>query len=263
MTNVLVSVPDQNTEAWLDAVAEFEALRDVEVSAVLFQEESRANLLKLASRNGLHPRMVRNLIPGEVGRNLEALPDTEIDRLAEKLREDLSDYGEEGAYSVVLDLGLEKIDEKDEDGALRRRVTFVRRFLPTIESRDLQLLIPVRYPPPHPGACTWETATNLVHEVMHPACRLLVNFYPGEAEDDFDRTAFVRRCALHLGAIRFIYEPMLGETPNVDTLEAWRETLMWHGFRGALIFAPRISDVDAVRPACSKISEYASTLLRA
>ncbi|MFO7822109.1 MAG: hypothetical protein R6V56_08675 [Lentisphaeria bacterium] len=259
MNRVVLSIPEKAADVWLDTISEEEGVDDLEVTPAGLDDQNY--FVRLVRKAGLNIRSVREVIPPEVGRNLERLKIEERARMIETLRDRIVAYSEEGVCNVALNLGMEGIEKKENDEALSGRVAMVKKLITVAESRNVRTLIPVRYPPPYPSSCTWEFAANLVHDVMHPACSLLVEFHPGEIEAAFDTPGFIKRCAFHLGGIRFVYEPMLGESPSIAEIKIWSQYLEKYGFRGDMTFAPKVAgDDDAVASACSRVAGYARAL---
>lgn len=259
MMNIILSVPDNDADTWINNVSELEGIDNLEVSPASIADQR--NFTRIVRKAGLQIRTIRELIPQEVGRNLESLTAEEKGRTVAALHDKIAMYSEEGVETVSLSLGLRNTTRIN-DEALEQRITFVRRLLTALESRSMQVLISVRYPPPYPGSLAWEAATNIVHDVMHPACRIRAEIYDGEIEDGFAIAPFVKSCAFHLGGLKFVYEPMLGETPRLDDLRCWLDNLQWHGYRGDIVFAPKVTGADAVRTACRKVAQYAQALHR-
>ena len=244
MINCAASIDATNWEIWLDAVANMPALREVEVPAELLLGEPR--LLAAANQYGLQISYVRNLLPPHISRYLGESPARGREDIAASLRELLLKCEAAGSRMVSLDLGLDRMKEQSFDQDLAERVRLLRGLIPAADKYRMMLCLNVRHPRGYPASKEWEYAANLVHEVMHPACRLAVNVFPAECPADFNVDRFVGSCYYHIGVIRFHYDPALGESLVEEEQKQWSEALHRHAFKGAVIFCPTMISEDGV-----------------
>jgi hypothetical protein len=253
MIQVAVRVLDEGWDRWLDAVGETSYIRELEVSASVLA--SAPGLRSRMERAGLTVCHVRDLLPPDVARYLFESPLRASESALAHLRDMLRLAHEAGAASMSMDLGLGRIQKESYESDLAARMALVRELLKAMPSVEARFCIPVRHPPGSPASSEWPRAANLIYEVANPACRMLVNVFPSELPDDFDVAAFVRGCHLQIAAVRFHYEPALGEDLVVEQQQAWAHALHWHGFGGVVAFCPRVLDPEASRLVCRRLDE--------
>jgi hypothetical protein len=259
MMHVAISVPDENLESWIETIAELANLRTVELS--LHALTQRPEALRQASRQGIQVIGVRELIPGEIGRHFESVPAKVLTDAAMTLTGKLGQLRLAGAEFATLDLGLEATSEPAEAEGFDQRVKFLKRIVVPCNEQHMKLCLAVRYPPERPQSNAWRLAANIVHDTMHPACRLAVDFFPHEVGEKFDVSEFLRGCGFHLGLVRLHYEPMLGDELTEERVLAWARALRWHGFKGTVVLAPRISHIDALPGVCRRAEGWAQLLI--
>ena len=256
MITCAVNVAENRWREWLDAVGNMTVVRDVEFPASLLINES--NAMALAERYGLKVSHAQDLLPPEVARYLTESPLRGRDDVLPCLGNTLKQCRAGGVRSVSLEMGLDRIGEATLEQDLAERIKLLRSLMPVADSQRLTLCIQVRYPRAFPGSREWEYAGNLVHEVMNPCCRLAVNLVPSDFPQDFELRNFIRSCYFNIGIVRFHYDPALGENLTMDTQAEWAAVLQNHGFKGGVVFCPRVSGPDGIATACSQIDQWAA-----
>ncbi len=241
---VAIRIPDRNWRKWLDAAARTLHVRTVEASAALLAENP-AFLPRLAALD-LDLVHVRELLPDETARHLFEAPPKTRDDLRKHVDELLRRAEAAGARSADLEFGLDRIEGRDPEEALRRRIDFLRDLLKTVNPPGIDLCVPVRHPPPFPGARTRDAAANLLFEVMDPACRLAVGVFPAELPPEMDIGAFLREYYLQTAVFRFHWQPALGEELDPDRQRQWADALIRHSYRGCVVFCPRARQPEAI-----------------
>ena len=243
-TLVALRIPDRGWRKWLDAVSQTLHLRAVEASAALVAENP-AFLPRLAEL-GLELCHVRDLLPDEIARHLFEAPGKTRDDLRKHVDDLLRRAEAARARSADLEFGLDRIDGPQMEDALRRRIDFLRDLLDGPNVPHIDLCVPVRQPPPFPGAYTRDAAANLIYEVMNPACRLAVELFPGELPADMDIGAFVREHYLQTALFRFHWQPALGEALDPARQRQWATALKRHTYRGCVVFCPKVRRSETI-----------------
>jgi len=255
-----VSVAEADWEEWLHAVGNMKIVRDVELPVSLLAGDS--NALKLAERYGLTVAHARDLLPSNTARYLGESPAAGRDDVLTCLKHALVRCRDAGARSVSLEMGLERIGDATFEQDLAVRVRLLRGLMPVADSHAVTVCVQVRHPPRFPGAKEWGCAGNLVHEVMHPRCRLALDVVPSELADGFVVEEFVRSCYFQAGGVRFHYDPSLGESPDPESQAEWAAALHRHGFRGPVVFRPRVTGEAMIAEACAGIDAWAELYSR-
>ncbi len=258
MVTRAVGIQQAYWQEWLHALSGLSRLREVEVPASLLRESGL--FLPAADRHGVRVKSVRDLLSPEVARYLGELSGNSLAALSESVIKEFAKYRLAGVETVGSGCGLEKLPAKEEEKALRMRVELLKRLAGAAADQGLVLCVPLRYPEEVPDSGDWVRVVNIVHDVMHPACRLAVNIFPGELDPEFDPMLFMRNCGFRLGLLRICYEPALGEGIGADEISAWAHALKWHGFRGNVVFAPRISDPAAAAALAADIEKKSDLL---
>jgi len=261
MITVGISVPQANAEVWLERIANLETLRDVELSAADIDEMRR--LARRAERLGLHVPFARDLLPVELGRYLDELGPEARTELGAALGERLACCRELGATFISVGVGLDQVRADRAECAIRTRAALLRQVIPKADVHGASVCFPVRFPLAFPQSREWELATNVVHELMAPGCRLGVCVFPAELGSSFDVSRFLRSHGLQIGLIRFCYEPALGEALVPDELRGWARTLKRYGFRGGILLAPCGVAEDGIAAATRQTDGWGGTLLTA
>jgi len=240
-----VSIPETNLDEWLETVADTARIRHIELPAVRLRAPD--NAMAWAEQLGLRLLHARELLPANLAPYVAEQPLRDREDLRNCLQQALEQCRDAGGAYASLDVGLDRMPDAAAADGLTARVRLLRALLPVAEHGRVTLGVQVRVPPPFPGSRAWHHAANLVHEVMHPRCRLTLDLVPAEFDTDFDVAAFVRRCCFTAGLLRFHYRPDLGEEPAPARHRLWAAALVRHGFRGGVVFVP---DAPVLAPAC-------------
>ena len=207
-----VSIPETNSVDWITAVANTTHIREVELPATLLQEAGPA--FAQVEHNGLHVLHVRELLPADVSRYLAEQPAKGRSDVLGCFQKGLESCNRAGTRHASFDVGLDRIGAGPHDDGLEQRVKLLRALVPAAERNRITLCVQIRFPAAFPGSKAWDHAANLVHEVMHPRCRLALSLFPAEFPEDFEVEALVRRCYFNVGVLRFHYRPDLGDIPT-------------------------------------------------
>lgn len=250
MLQAVISIPEMASAVWLTAVADMKRVRDVCLPAnALLDPETPA----LCARLGLEIAVARELATRDIAPYLDEMPAPACEGLVTAILDALQRCREHGVRAAFLGCGLERISGERSEIALATRVDFLRKLMSRDDSSTLRLCLPVRYPQPSPGDREREWAGRIVHEVMHPDCRLALTVFPSELPTDFAVREAIRPVAFQLGLVQFSYEPMLGETIRPEVLRQWLTALRWHGYRGLVVFRPVLTDESWVEPVCERL----------
>lgn len=256
MITTAISIPDEQWEAWLDAVGELNVTREIEVNARLLVQEEQ--LARRAQRLGIIISCARNLVSPEVALYFSDLTDNARQELAAGVLSLLVTLRENGVRAAMLGLGLERIQADTAAVEIADRIAFLRRVAPTADEQGINLCLPIRCPSEIPHSKGWDYAGNIIHDVMHAACRIGVNVLPGELDENFDVNEFLRKCGFQMGLLRFVYEPRFGEEFTPAQAQQWARMLRWHGFKGSVVFAPRNVQEDDISHVCRRIDDCAA-----
>ncbi|MBT3381210.1 MAG: hypothetical protein HN742_40475 [Lentisphaerae bacterium] len=255
MTNCAVSVSENEWEMWLEAIGEMTVVRDVEFPVSLVAGDVGAG--RLAEQYGLTPSFARDLLPADVARYLSESPVLGREDVGMHLRKLIAECRTCGGRSVSIEMGLDRIRDETFEQDFEERLKLLRALIPCADQLRVSICVQVRYPKSFPGSKEWEHAGALVHEVMHPNCRLAVNLVPEEFPPNFDISTFVRSCCFRIGTLRFHHGLASGESMADDDMATWAKALRGHGFKGGIVFSPRVSTADALQAACRKIDRWA------
>ena len=248
-----MSVSDRYWRQWFAALSDTPGIRDVELSADLL--ESEPAVVEAVEQHGFHIHAVRDLLPASIARYLADTSPPVRDAVTERAAAVLRQCDGLGANAVMLDLGIGSIRKDQIDEQMRQRSRLLTHLVASTEDSSLTLSLPVRYPRPYPGSREWEYTANLVHDVMHPRCRLALNIFP--AEEDFQLERLMRSIYFRTCLIRFHYEPAAGESVEDWFSQDWHNALERHGIHGPLVFCPRLRSEDAIPEACRRVARLA------
>lgn len=258
MISVAVRLNDLDLDCWLDAVSNLATTRGVELPASLLAEPAEALEARLAA-NALRVLHVTRLLPsGFVMRLMEAA-ERPRDVLLAQVKSALARCRAVQVRQVSCDLELDAAGATAAqlEPAIRAQVSLIRQLLPVAVEAGQTLCIPVRQPPPYPGSREWSLASNVVHEIMHPSCRLALDLVPAELDPAFDLAALLRDCVFHLAVVRIHYEPFLGEAVPLRRQQEWADALRRQGFKGTVVFCPVASTPEGIRAACRQVDALA------
>ena len=256
MTTIAMRIPEQNTMSWIDAVADMQEVRNIDVTGNMLD----AGIGKDADRFGIDIACVREILPPQETRFLSETDRRTRENMVTTVRRRCDRCKKAGAKTVSLWLGLERVRS---EAAMEVHIAFLRQLVSPVSNNGLTFALPVRYPVEAPKSKEWDLASNIVHDVMHPAFRLGVHLFPDEVSDRDDSSAIIRRVHFQLSKICIHYEPMFGEEPDESLLCKWGRALRWHGFRGVVVLCPREKNEESIAKVCRKADSYAATLRRA
>lgn len=256
MISCAISVAESQWSDWLREIGNLKVVRDIELPVSLLAQD--ADAMRAVENHGLRLVVAHDLLPAETARHLAESSGLDRGDVLTCLEETFEHCHNAGARFVTLEMGLNRVSEASADAELAGHIAFLRQLVPLADELRLTICVQVRTPRPFPGSREWEHAAYVVHEVMHPACRLAVNLVPADLPGDFDISAFVRSCTFHLGVLRFHYAPALGDVLDSVALDAWHEVLQQHGFRGSLVFCPRAAGDTGIGEACARIDRWAT-----
>ncbi len=255
MISCAISLPEADWQQWLHAMGNMRIVRDLELPVSLLQDVP--DVLPQAEQQGFHLLHAHDLLPSDVARYLSESSVRGSHDLLTYLRETVVNCQLAGARYVSMEMGLDRIGEHTFEVDLGERVKLLRALMPAADQHRITLCLQVRYPRSFPGCRDWEYAGNLVHEVMHPNCRLAVNLFPNDLPPDFDIDQFVATSYFHVAVIRFHYSPMLGESLETKQQRAWAAALQKHAFKGVVIFCPKTANVEGAASACADVDGWA------
>jgi len=250
-----VSVVDANWKQWLEAIGDMRVVRGLECSASFLV--STPDFQAAAKRDNLRISHARDLLPADMARYLTESPALGRGDVLDCLKKTLAQCQACGVESVCLQMGLDRIGDATFDHDMNERVRLLRALMPAADRHKLTVCLRVRHPRAFPGSKEWERAAHLVHEVMHPCCRLALDFFPAEVPPDHDLEELIRSCCFHVGVVRFHYTPSLGETLDAASQARWAKLLQQHGYKGAVVFCPNVTEEDGIATACEKIDQWA------
>ncbi len=255
MITCAVSIDESRWRPWLDAVGSMQVVRDVELPAGLVVDEPAA--LALADHCGLRVSLAHDLLPSDVTRYLGESPAAGRSDVIACLQDIIGRCRASGVRAVTLELGLDRIGDTTYEENFAERLRLLRGLMPVADRERIAVCVQVRYPRSYPSSKAWEYAGTLVHEVMHPSCRLAVDLVPGEFAPDAQPEDLVRLCYFRTELFRFHYDPALGEDLADGGQAEWAGALHRHGYKGAVVFCPRIDGEDGMEEACRNIDRWA------
>ena len=255
MISVAVSVSENHWERWLETLSNLAGIRTVEVQGGLLAE-APALAGKLESC-GLRVSGVTGIMPRRAGEFLTDSPWQNLEILVHQVTTVLQQWAVLGIREISLDLDLETLDPIRMEPDLNWRVLLVRRMLAVATENNLVFRIPVRVPPARPDGRDLSLAANLIYEVMHPACRLELNLFPGEMAADLDHQELLRSGSHHLQAVRFHFEPSCGDLPGIEHQRQWAQALRKIGFKGTVVYVPRVTREEGIDSVCRELDRLA------
>lgn len=248
-----VSIPDDQPERWLDRIGALAHVRAVELP-LPYLLERRGQILPALERLGFAVVHATRLLPPGFARHYPGAGAPVRERLLGQVRDALAAAAACGVRHLTLDLDLHAPETGDWHA---QWVALVRQLLPAAVERGLTLNLPLHHPPVFPGSREWNAAANLAAEVMHPACAFELNLDAGEIQDGFDFAGTLRELGFHLNLLRIHFTPAMGEDPSADQLQEWSRLLQHQGFKGAVIFCPRVTSAEGIPEACAMLDRFA------
>ncbi len=223
---------------FLEAIAGHDGWDGIEMSAAILDTEHGWE--DLLDAFALPLLSVHSLLPVNVSRYLAEAGDVARHALLSYIRALLEKAAAAGIDYTSIDLGADREADGD-DARIKVRADMLRSLMPLAEGLEVSVCLPRRLPR-HQLRKEPDATLRLVNDVAHRCCRIALNVYPDELPDAFDVRVFLRGIHLHLGLIRWHYEPHLGIHINQIFCGEWLEALRWLGYRGPLIFCPRHLD---------------------
>jgi hypothetical protein len=147
-------------------------------------------------------------------------------------------------HTMCLDLGCGRIRPDEEAEAIDMRLGILRELMPLAEAQEVTVCLPVRIPTSTMDGRAERLSEQILHELAHPNCKLVIDVILEEATDPpFE---IFKRWPLTAAAIRLHYEPALGIQPDEATLSGWLEGSGRAGYRGTFILSPRVPNPEAL-----------------
>lgn len=261
MITCAVSVADEAWKAWFEAVGNMKAVRDLECSAAVLA--AGAEPLALARRLGLRMAHARDLLPPDIARYLTESPARGRDDVLAYLKKTLALCHAAGVNSVCLQMGLDRVGESTFQHDFGERVRLLRALMSEADRLKLTVCVRVRHPRAFPGSKEWEHAGNLVHEVMHPCCRLALDLVPAELSGPEEVETILRAVCFNTGLVRLHYQPAVGEQLEPASQAQWAAALNRHGFKGGVVYCPRVGSEEAIGAAAAQIDAWAAAFASA
>jgi len=231
-------------------------VRDVECSAAVLAAGPEP--LALARRLGLRVAHARDLLPPDVARYLTESPARGREDIQACLKKTLALCHAAEVGSVCLQMGLDRIGEATFQHDLGERVRLLRALMPDAERLKMTVCVRVRFPRAFPGSKEWEHAGNLVHDVMHPCCRLALDLVPGELPHPAEVEKMLRTVCFNTGLVRLHYQPSAGEQLDPASQAQWSTALQKHGFKGGVVYCPRLGSEEAIAAVAAQIDAWAA-----
>jgi hypothetical protein len=254
MINCAVRMPEDGWQDALRVAGDLTVIRHLEVPGSVLLGEP--DVVSHAERLGLKVLVAQDVLPGHVARYLAEAPVAGRADVPAALQSLVAECLDRGVRFVTLDVGLARAG--DRGTGLRDRVALLRALMPTAGSARGVVCLQVRTPPEEPDSREMDYAANIVHDVMHPSCRLCVNVVPADLPDDFDGAAFVRDLYHSTALVRFHYSPLFGEDLDEDSQTVWATALRHHAFRGAVVFCPTVGDTAALPRVFADLERWAA-----
>ncbi len=255
-----VRVNEVSWDQWLANVAETRRLRDVELPATAIEQD--ADVLKGLHNYGLSVHHVRELLPESVSRYLPETTDRVRNSFITRSLDILHTCSNQGVEWASLDLGLDRPNGDNYNGGMEVRTELLKRIADNLGDANITICPVVRCPAPYPGSKAWQSAANLIHDIMHPNVHLTVNLHPAELDEDFDALALVRDIQANVPVVRLFYEndsPL--HSPRTDSPQSpafWFDILRQRRYKGLLVFCPLSASEHKPEPlerTCREIDE--------
>ena len=260
MITVAIRIAENGLDAWLAGLGTLLTIREVDLSAA---SAGNRPLLATLERNGLRVAHVGQFLPSGFSTFFAELEPAGREPFLAHVKTAALACLQAAPRRLSLELDFRYAAHSSPAGndVHAAWAMLLRRLLPLTSDPGVVLCLPVSLPPAVPGSRELAVVGNLLYEIMHPACRLALDVYPGELPPDFDSFRFLRDCLSHLEMVRFHYVLALGETLEERLAANWAETLRRHGFKGVVVFAPQVTGDEGVRAACATADNLARLFL--
>lgn len=205
--------------------------------------EDERQWLDLLDAYRIPPVSVAGIVADSLSRFLPEADDRSRNRLIGYLKETMARMASFEIHYLTLDLGLNRVGGRAAVD-LEARCELLRSLLKLADAHELTLCIPLRIPACDPLDPKERFALQLVNEIMHPCCRLVLDIFPEELPPDFDPKRCLKDYHYSVAEIRLHYEPALGIRLDGPTVAAWAKAVRWHNFRGLFVFSPVLSSAE-------------------
>lgn len=231
-----IRIGSEDPMRWLREAVDVPGFREIAVSATTLETEPA--VIGAIDAYALQVIYVHDLLPADIAAYVPENEEAIRGRTLDYIKMAIQRCRQIGARYTSLDLGLDRIGMGDISVGIAARANFAKAVTRLAHEAGLILCLPVRLPRYGRELHEWDYAANIVHEVQHDACRLVVDIFPAELSAGFDASEFVRSSCFRVGVLRFHYHPCLGEDMSVSQHEEWARVLRLHGFNGAVILCP-------------------------
>ncbi len=229
MNSFFLSIPDQQAEQWLHVLADIDSSCQLELS---FDVLNRTELMENIAVKDLKIAAVRYPLVPEITRNVGKLSDPMRQQALYMFRERVALLHGREIDKTIIDAGFGRPEMVESGGGFDEKVNFIKELMPAAASYEVQVCLRSRFPPAYPGDPQWDHVGNIIHEVMHPNCRLALDLFPNETEPEFSPQRFLRECGYHIALIRFNFDPLANEALSTELMSSWRQALEKYNFRG-------------------------------
>ena len=194
---------------------------------------------------------VTDIIAPSVSNSIADQKDNIIKGFIEKLillTEQLKEYG---INEFSLNAGVE--GSFSNSAQINSRISLLKKIAPYLHRKKLKLSIPVRVP----------SATSIpkgkygvfLKNTMSRNIRLALNIHPHETTANGKPEDILNEFRFFIESISFVYESETGNMLVEKLIKPWFRTLDEFGYKGPVIFRPRVSNLDNLRTAVNNLSE--------
>lgn len=261
--NLLIRVPAQHETltAFLECLHRQTAADGLELPGTVLENESGWE--DLLEAYDLRCLALADLLPDSVARYLPEAEEGARAKVLTHLRQLVTRAAALDIRYIGLGVGIERVSLGALEPALERRTQVLRSLMPLAEAQEIITCIPVRMPAPGMSNVGLQHSVRLVHEVMHPNCRLALDVFVDEFEPDFKPNTVIKDYCFSLALIRFHYEPALGITFPLEQQREWAKALRWLGYRGGVVFCPQVSGPEMLRGEVERLAPVVAAHWRA
>ncbi len=154
----------------------------------------------------------------------------------------------------TLDLGFSP-DSPGKDTS-KHKVNFLKRFMNTLYSKNMTMLLPVRIPDTPPINIQGVFIQEILHDVMFNKYKVCLNLYPHEVKRRYNPKSVLQWYDFDLKAVRIIYEPEIGNSLTEKLLKYWLEPLDNIRFKGDIIFCPKTTSFSLLESEIRKLTGF-------
>ena len=215
---------------------------------------SNAKLPELINNSNLRITNIIDLIQNSISRGV-------IDQ-SEKVQSDIFEYINSTInknYNLKfncfsLDLGFTP-DSSDKDLS-KLKINFLKRFMNTLYSKDITMLLPVRIPDTPPINVQGIFMQKILHEVMLNKYKICLNLHPHEIKRRYSPKNVLQWYDFDLKTVRIIYEPETGNSLTEKLLKYWLDPLDSISFKGDIIFCPKTTNFSLLENEIKKLTGF-------